>query len=138
MKRFAAAALLGACLAGCSTSSPDGGWVDRTFFGSFIGDSQARRANEALYRADLRACWQGTGSEWCRLAADNGNLARAYPAQNPRASRPAPSTVFVFDDSQCMGVMAGGRCRGRLGVPPTAAPTCRGELIDGTCTGPVY
>jgi hypothetical protein len=139
MKRLAAGALLlGVCLAGCSTGSSVGGWADRTFLGGFIEEGQARKTNEALYRADLRACGRGPGSEWCRLAADDGNLARLYPAQNARASRGQPSAAFVFDDSQCIGVMVGDRCRGRIGVPPATAPTCHGQMIDGECTGPIY
>ena len=128
MKRILACALVAGLLGGCA----NGPWI----FHDAYQAAKARKADEKRYRADTAACGHAGGSEWCRLAADDGNLSRLYPG-NAAKGRPAPGPVYAFDASQCDGVYDHGLCRGvsRAAIPP---PACHGETIDGVCAGPEF
>jgi hypothetical protein len=123
---FLAAALAPLLLTACA---------DPYFFHGAFAAAHGRAVNARQYKADVKACGSGPGSEWCRIAADNGNLDRAFPLD----MKPLPKgQVYVFDASQCDGVFEHGLCRGvsRARVSPT--PTCHGETIDGACAAPVF
>lgn len=109
--------------------------ADRLVFHGAFGEAQGRAVNERQYRADVKACGQGPGAEWCRLAADDGNLSRLFPLQ----VRPLPrGTVFAYDASQCAGTFDHGLCQGVSRPRMSQTATCHGEMIDGVCAGPVF
>jgi hypothetical protein len=128
MKMTLACSLIAALLGGCVDGGP------LVFHDAYVA-AKARRTNEARYRADLAACGHGAGAEWCRLAADDGNLSRIYPGQGP--ARPPAGVAYAYDASQCDGVYEHGLCRGvsRPAIPP---PICHGQIIDGACSGPEF
>jgi hypothetical protein len=129
MKRsIVAAVLLPLVLPACAEA-------DHAVFHDAFAEAHGRADNARQYTADVKACGQGAGSEWCRVAADDGNLDRLNPLQ----LKPAPKgTVYVYDESQCAGTFEHGLCQGvsKPRVAPTAV--CHGEMIDGTCSGPVF
>ena len=129
MKRTVACSLIAALLLG---GCVDGGPV--VFHDAYVA-AKARRSNEARYRADTAACGRRPGAEWCRLAADDGNLSRLYPGQG--AARRTSVATYAYDASQCDGVYEHGLCRGvsRPAIPP---PSCHGQIIDGVCSGPEF
>ena len=127
MRKTLACCLIAASMGGCA----GGPWV---FHDAYVA-AKARGANEKRYHADFAACGQAPGAEWCRVAADDGNLSRFYPGPGP--VQPPSGTVYVYDASQCQGVYEHGLCRGvsRPAIPP---PICHGDMIDGECSGPVF
>ena len=129
MKRSIMAAVSAAlALGGCVQSDPH-------FFHGALVEAHGRAVNARQTKAEVKACDSGPGSEWCLIAADNGNLDRAFPLD----IKPAPKGVaYVYDASQCDGTMEHGLCHG-VSKPRLAAPAiCHGETIDGVCAGPVY
>jgi hypothetical protein len=112
---FLAAALTPLLLTACA---------DPYFFHGALPAAHGRAVNERQYKADVKACARGPGSEWCRIAADNGNLDRVFPLE----VKPLPKGE-VFEHGLCRGVS-------RPRVAPT--PTCHGETIDGVCAAPVF
>jgi hypothetical protein len=109
--------------------------VDHYVLHDAFGEAHGRAVNERQYRADVKACGQGAGAEWCRLAADDGHLARTYPLD----MKPIPrGAAYAYDASQCAGGMDHGLCQGVSAVPRTSTPVCHGETIDGQCSGPTY
>lgn len=128
---LAVAALSALALGACAEA-------DRFLLHGAVSEAGVRRANERLYRADVKACGHGPGAEWCRLAADDRDLGRAYPFERPRGA-PPPEGVFVYDISQCAGPLSRGRCLAPL--PPQAVrsePVCHGQVIAGVCSGPTF
>lgn len=49
-----------------------------------------------------------------------------------------PQGTTVYDPSECVGAVVNGVCHG--GIVPNQAthPVCHGEMINGTCTGPMF
>ena len=129
MKRSIMAAVSAAlALGGCAQ-------VDRHVFNGQFAEAHGRAVNARQTKAEVRACDHGPGSEWCLIAADNGNLDRAFPLD----IKPAPKGVaYVYDASQCDGTMEHGLCHGVSKPRLAATPICHGETIDGVCAGPVY
>jgi len=104
-------------------------------FHGAIGEGLGRGDAARQYAADVRACDHGPGAEWCRIAADNGNLARQFPLDQ----KPVPAgTTYVYDASQCVGKIEHGMCRGSSLPRLSYTPVCHGETIDGLCAGPVF
>lgn len=129
MKRSIMAAVSAAlALGGCVQSDPH-------FFHGALLEAHGRAVNARRYVADQKACGDGPGAEWCRLAADDGNLDRATPLD----MKPEPKGLaYVYDASQCDGTMEHALCRGTSKPRVAATPICHGETIDGVCAGPVY
>lgn len=109
--------------------------ADHTVFHDLFAEAHGRGVNAKQYKADVAACGAGAGSEWCRVAADDGNLSRDYPLD----LKPLPQGVsYAYDASQCSGAFERGLCHGVSQPRPAAPPACHGETIDGDCAGPVY
>jgi hypothetical protein len=109
--------------------------ADHALFNDAFAEGQGRAVNARQYSADVKACGQGPGAEWCRLAADDGNLDRLNPVQ----LKPVPTgTVHAYDASQCAGTVEHGLCQGVSKPRVSPTPACHGEMIDGTCSGPVF
>jgi len=109
--------------------------ADHYVFHDTLALAHGRGVNESQYKVDVKACDGGAGAEWCRVAADNGNLDRVYPLE----MKPLPKGVtYVYDASQCAGTFEHGLCRGvsQPRIQPT--PICHGEIIDGQCAGPTF
>jgi hypothetical protein len=136
--QWVAAAFAAAGLCGCAATSPAGGLADRALFGGFFSDSHARHANEAAYRIDVKACGRGEAAEWCRLGADDRNLARMVPVGTHKRPVSDPKGAFVYDESLCAGSLAGDRCRGAVITRPAPPPVCHGQMIDESCSGPTF
>lgn len=132
---LAAGLLLGA--SGCASTPSPGHLVDRWAFGGFLEDSHARKSNESAYRSDVKACGHGAAAEWCRLGADDRNLARMFPIRRDRGMAD-PKGFYVYDESLCAGDMVRARCQGVAVARPVGAPICHGLMIDGSCTGPTF
>jgi hypothetical protein len=129
MKRsLIAAVLLPLLLPACAEA-------DHYLFHDLFAQAHGRGVNEHQYKADVQACGQGPGAEWCRIAADDGNLDRMFPLE----MKPAPrGTTYAYDASQCAGGMDHGLCQGVSRPPASPASVCHGEFIDGVCAGPIY
>ena len=109
--------------------------VDRHVFHDAFAEAHGRAVNARQTKAEVKACGAGPGAEWCRLAADNGNLDRTFPLE----MKPEPKGVaYVYDASQCDGTMEHGLCHGVSKPRIAVTPVCHGETIDGACAGPVY
>ena len=110
--------------------------ADHVLFHDAIAEANGRAVNEQQYRADVADCGSGTGAVWCRIAADNGNVAREFPLE----LKPLPKGVtYVYDASQCDGAFEHGLCRGvSRPHPAQGAPVCHGDTIDGVCAGPIF
>lgn len=139
---MAARAVWAACsaasfLLGCSTAAKVGTFADQVVLAGAITGAHARASAESEYRIDVKACGSQPGSEWCRLAADDRNSARAYPPG--MVGKPAvQGGQIVFDQSECAVPLAHGRCPGLVVMRSTAPPSCHGQIIDGQCSGPVF
>ena len=129
MKRsLVAAVLIPLLLSACAQ-------MDHEVFHDLFAEAHGRGVNERQYRADVTACGGGAGAEWCRIAADDGNLDRFFPLE----MKPLPKGVtFAYDASQCAGTFEHGLCHGVSQPRPQAAPVCHGETIDGVCAGPIF
>jgi hypothetical protein len=110
--------------------------ADHFLFHDAFAEAHGRAVNARQYKADLKRCGgPGPGAEWCRLAADDGNLDRAFPVD----VKPQPKGVsYVYDESQCAGTFEHGLCRGVSQPQVKPPPVCHGETIDNACSGPVY
>jgi hypothetical protein len=109
--------------------------TDHDLFHDLFAEAHGRAVNERQYKADVMACGGGAGAEWCRIAADDGNLGRVYPLE----MKPLPQGVnYAYDASQCSGIFERGLCHGLSQPRPAAPPVCHGETIDGVCAGPIY
>ena len=110
--------------------------VDHLVFHDAFAEAHGRAVNARQYKADLKTCGgPAPGAEWCRVAADDGNLDRTYPVD----VKPQPKgVVYAYDASQCAGTFEHGLCRGVFKPQVAPPPVCHGETIDGTCAGPVY
>lgn len=134
-----AAGLAVVSLCGCAVVRPVGSLADRALIGGYFGESRARKANEAAYRLDLKTCaGSGAAAEWCRLGADDRNMARMGPNGAYRRPISEVPVAFVYDDSLCAGAVIGGRCQGKIIARPAPPAICHGQMIDGSCTGPTY
>jgi hypothetical protein len=112
-----------------------GSCADPYLYHGALAEARGRGVNERQYHLDVKACASGPGSEWCRIAADNGNLDRVFPYD----MKPLPKgEVYVYDASQCVGTFDHGLCRGTSRPRLSLTPTCHGETIDGVCAGPVF
>jgi len=129
MKRsLVAAVLIPLILSACASA-------DHVVFHDLFAEAHGRGVNERQYTADVKACGTGAGAEWCRVAADDGNLDRDFPLE----MKPLPvGEIYAYDASQCAGTFEHGLCKGVSQPRPAAAPICHGETIDGVCAGPVY
>ena len=129
MKRSILAAVSAAlALGGCAQA-------DKHVFHGAFAEAHGRAVNARQTKIDVQACGAGPGSEWCRIAADNGDLDRTFPLD----MKPAPKGVaYVYDASQCDGTVEHGLCHGTSKPRVAAPPICHGETIDGVCAGPVY
>jgi hypothetical protein len=129
MKRSIMAAVLAPLALGACASA------DHVLFHDAFALAHGRAVNERQYRADVKACDGGPGSEWCRIAADDGQLSRVSPLD---LKPPPKGLTYAYDASQCDGTIEHGMCRGvsRPRIAPT--PVCHGETIDGVCAGPVF
>ena len=116
-------------LGGCA------GADDLLFHGAY-GEAARRGQNERRYKADVQACGRGPGSEWCRLAADDGNLSRIDAGRTK--SHPLPQGAYAFDASQCDGVFSHGLCRGTVRPRVSQTPECHGQIIDDVCSQPEF
>jgi hypothetical protein len=120
--------LLQACAAGHT--------IDHYVLHDTFAEAHGRHVNARQYEADVKACGAGPGAEWCRIAADDGNLDRVAPLE----LKPLPKGVtYAYDASQCSGTFEHGLCHGvSQPRPAAAAPVCHGETIDGVCSGPTF
>jgi hypothetical protein len=109
--------------------------TDHVVFHDLFAEAHGRAVNERQYSADVKACGQGPGAEWCRMAADDGNLDRDFPLE----MKPQPKGVaYAYDASQCAGTFEHGLCKGVSQPSPAPTPVCHGETIDGACAGPIF
>lgn len=109
--------------------------TDHYVFHDLFAEAHGRAVNERQYSADVKACGVGAGAEWCRVAADDGNLDRDFPLE----MKPLPKGVtYAYDASQCAGTFEHGLCHGVSQPRPAATPVCHGETIDGACAGPIF
>jgi hypothetical protein len=94
MKRSILAVLLAPLLVSACAQA------DRLAFHGAFGEARGRAVAAKQYAADVKACDHQPGAEWCRIAADDGNLARVFPLDQ----KPPPKGVtYVYDASQCVG-----------------------------------
>ena len=109
--------------------------TDHYVLHDLLAEAHGRGVNEQQYRADVAACGVAAGAEWCRIAADDGNLDRVYPLE----MKPLPQGVtYAYDASQCAGIYERGLCHAPVRPRTAAAPVCHGETIDGACAGPTF
>jgi hypothetical protein len=109
--------------------------ADQLVFHGAFGEARGRASNARQYEADLKVCDHQPGAEWCRIAADDGNLARAFPLD----LKPLPKGLaYVYDASQCVGNIEHGLCRGTVMPRVSVTPVCHGQTIDGVCAGPIF
>lgn len=109
--------------------------ADRLAFHGAFGEARGRAVAARQYAAAVKVCDHQPGAEWCRIAADDGNLARVFPLDQ----KPPPKGVaYVYDASQCMGAVEHGLCHGTPLPRLSNTPVCHGQTIDGVCAGPVF
>lgn len=61
------------------------------------------------------------------------------PAYSPAYSSSAPGTDQpVYSASECVGPIVAGVCHGAILPNQATHPVCHGEMLNGTCTGPMF
>jgi hypothetical protein len=68
----------------------------------------------------------------------------AYSSSDPRTGQPTYSSSDpgtgqpVYSPSECVGPIVAGVCRGAILPNQAIHPVCHGEMLNGTCTGPMF
>jgi hypothetical protein len=44
----------------------------------------------------------------------------------------------VYNANECIGAIVNGQCHGSILLNRAYHPTCHGQMINGTCTGPMF